>query len=436
MQGLGSSAMLPQVLALSSPRPTRRVQGQGDRPARRRVRHRVDRGPGPRQRARLGSPRLAEHLPRERPRRRPGSCLRTRSGSGGGLDPVGAPAAVTALAAVLVPLALGPEHGWTVWAVCCVLAVVPAVLLWERRLSRCGGNRVLLRTAGFRAGVAANGAFMAYFAGFMFMLTSLLQNGLGLSSVAAGWCSRPRAPRSSPAAAGRQRSLRAGHRPRHRPDGSGQRPGAPSLVGTTFIAVRPERDGSAAAVLATSQQFAGAGGVALVGSLLFKGVGRPRDRRASWRARSTRGAPTSAERPRRHQPRAGAPVTRPVVAVRQEHQGSRRTGRGAVAGRGFRLGHSVGSGRIRTARRRPGTRPRRPGGGPPRPRGAWLSRSSASSPGVRPRRRRWRPPVGRPSCYSRARPAAAGSPRSGREQPRGVPVQEEVPGLIVEAQVV
>ncbi|UGT39455.1 MFS transporter [Nocardia yamanashiensis] len=128
----------------------------------------------------------ARWLPRHEPARRPK------------MDPVGALGISAALALVLVPITLGRPEGWPVWTWVSMAAALPVLLLtlrYENRLLRAGGEPVLdttlVRDRVFGAGMIVSGGYLAFFAGFMLCLTLLLQNGLGMSPLAAGLAFAP-----------------------------------------------------------------------------------------------------------------------------------------------------------------------------------------------------------------------------------------------------
>jgi hypothetical protein len=97
------------------------------------------------------------------------------------------------LALALVPLVLGQSEGWPLWAWASLAVSVPAMaltVLSEQRLGQKGGEPLidlqLFKRRSFSAGIAVNGAFMAYFGSFMLGLTLMLQNGLGLDPLQSG----------------------------------------------------------------------------------------------------------------------------------------------------------------------------------------------------------------------------------------------------------
>ncbi|NUR29141.1 MAG: MFS transporter [Catenulispora sp.] len=111
----------------------------------------------------------------------------------GGLDPAGALLLAAAMTALVVPLAVGREHGWPVWT--WVSLGVGAVLLagfvrWESKVAAVGGTpllnlRVLTRPA-VRPGLAACWTVMGCYSAVAFILTLHLQSGLGFSPLRAG----------------------------------------------------------------------------------------------------------------------------------------------------------------------------------------------------------------------------------------------------------
>ena len=120
-------------------------------------------------------------VPRARGRRRPR------------LDPPGAAGVSASVALALVPLTLGHDQGWPAWTWACLAACAPVfalTLAWERRLTRRGGEPLLdlplFGDRAFAAGAALNFALVFFFGSFMFVLTLLLQDGLGQPPLRAG----------------------------------------------------------------------------------------------------------------------------------------------------------------------------------------------------------------------------------------------------------
>lgn len=241
-------------------------------------------------------------LPRTEPGRRPT------------LDFVGVLGVSGSLALALVPLVLGRDVGWPVWAWALLVLSVPAMTLavrWERGLARKGGQPLLDVTlfSGrvFRTGLAVNAAFMLSFGSSIFVLSILLQNGMGLSALAAGLSFAPMAVVAMGASfAGRVLVARYGLRvltlgcaitglsmllcalQLSFVDGGGAEGWLvasltlmglgnglimPSLIGAPLAEIPPTRAGVASGMLATTQQFANVTGVAVVGALFFTTLG-------------------------------------------------------------------------------------------------------------------------------------------------------------------
>ena len=106
------------------------------------------------------------------------------------LGAVGIPAG---LALVLVPLTVGRDVGWPWWtwaSLTLAVIVLAATLQWERRLADAGGAPVfdpaLFRERAFSRGLGLSIAIFGSFFSFVFALSLLLQNGIGLSPLEAG----------------------------------------------------------------------------------------------------------------------------------------------------------------------------------------------------------------------------------------------------------
>jgi EmrB/QacA subfamily drug resistance transporter len=230
------------------------------------------------------------------------------------LDPLGAIGVSGSVALALVPLTLGRDEGWPVWTWVSLAAALPALALtlaWERRLSRGGGEPLLdltlFRDRAFSAGLLLNFVAILFFGSFMFVLTLLLQSGLGLSPLHAGIVNLPLAltfiamtlfgPRAAARLGPRSITVGAafavagtvalaviamrsgGHltgwdtAPPTALIGLGQGLMVPSLMSAVLTHVRPERAGAAAGVLTTTQQFAIACGVAVIGAVFYTLIG-------------------------------------------------------------------------------------------------------------------------------------------------------------------
>jgi EmrB/QacA subfamily drug resistance transporter len=230
------------------------------------------------------------------------------------LDPLGAVGVSGGLALALVPLTLGRDEGWPAWtwvSLAAALPVLAATIAWERRLTRNGGdpllNLALFRDRAFSAGLLLNFASLFFFGSFMFVLTLLLQSGLGLSPLHAGIVNLPLAltfiamtlygprlaarlgPRSITVGAAFATlgvvalaliAMQAGGQltgwetaPATGLIGIGQGLMVPSLMGAVLSHVRPAQAGAAAGVLTTTQQFAIASGVAVIGAVFYEVIG-------------------------------------------------------------------------------------------------------------------------------------------------------------------
>jgi len=238
------------------------------------------------------------------------------------LDPLGTAGVSGSLALVLVPLILGREEGWPVWtwvSMALSLPVLVTTLRWELRLARRGGEPLLdltlFRNRAFAAGLPVNVAFMGFFGSFMFVMTLLLQGGLGLSPLEAGLTFLPLGVLFSVTSIlGRTLVARYGLRVMTagasisglglvvlivelRELGGAITPAwlliptslvglgnglvLPTLIGAVLAGIQPSHGGAAAGVLTTTQQFASAAGVAVLGAVFFSGLG-PHPSRADF----------------------------------------------------------------------------------------------------------------------------------------------------------
>jgi predicted MFS family arabinose efflux permease len=191
--------------------------------------------------------------------------------------------------------------------------VLAAALAWERRLARAGGQPLidlsLFRQRSFASGLAIGAAFMAAFTSGVFVATLLLQDGLGLSPLSAGESFGPMALTGIAAPLIGRRLL-----PRYGPfrlmlagalinaasllaltlglqalgaaitppwiivtlavTGLGNMLILPALIGSALSGVRPDQAGVASGTFNTTQQFAGAAGIAVIGAVFFAALGR------------------------------------------------------------------------------------------------------------------------------------------------------------------
>ena len=230
------------------------------------------------------------------------------------LDPLGAIGVSVSIALALVPLTLGRDQGWPPWTWGSLAAALPVLALtvaWERRLTRRNGEPLLdlplFRDRTFSAGLLVNFGLVFFFASFMFVLTLLLQAGLGQPPLHAGVEALPLAaaftamsilsPRFSARLGSRSITLGAtittlgtiglavtGARygaeltgwdlaPATVLIGLGQGIALPSLIGAVLAHVRPERAGAAAGILTTTQQFGAASGIAIIGAVFYAVLG-------------------------------------------------------------------------------------------------------------------------------------------------------------------
>ncbi|MGW2382410.1 MFS transporter [Streptomyces sp. NPDC001658] len=236
------------------------------------------------------------------------------SGRRPGLDGIGVLGISGSLALALVPLILGREHGWPVWAWVLLVASVPAMtaaLWWERRVARTGGQPLLdltlFRSKVFNAGLAINAAFMAFFTSYVFVLSLLLQTGLGFSALHAGLIFAPTAVLAMVASL-KGKGLVAKYGLQILTIGSlitavsvlvtavglqaqgggitqpvllvstalmgiGNGLILPSLIGAPMAGVKPAQAGIASGMLSTTQQFASVTGVAVLGAIFFAKLG-------------------------------------------------------------------------------------------------------------------------------------------------------------------
>jgi EmrB/QacA subfamily drug resistance transporter len=230
------------------------------------------------------------------------------------IDGLGTLGTSLGLALVLVPLMMGRTEHWPLWTWLCMAAAVPVIIVtscWEQRLAREGGQPLLdpelFRNRSFTAGLVVNVAFMAFFGSFIFTLTLLLQSGLGLSALHAGLTFAPLGILLGVTSVlGRRLMARYGLKTlalgaaisaigvavivlelhMRGADitaawllaplgliGLGNGLVMPLLMGSVLAGVPPQQAGAASGVLTTSQQFANATGVALLGTVLFAALG-------------------------------------------------------------------------------------------------------------------------------------------------------------------
>ncbi len=241
------------------------------------------------------------------------------------LDPLGACGLAIGLALLLVPLTMGRTAGWPWWMWVSMVAAVPVLALtirWQRVLHNRGGQPLLelslFRARSFTTGLLASFAFMASFASYMFTLALLLQIGLGLNAFHAGLAFAPAgvgfsmsallAPRlvarygsaavvggcvvaaaglaalGAIAAGGGQDASVAWIVVAAAVISMGNGVIVPTLIGSSLRDVPPQHAGAAAGALSTAQQFAGATGVAAIGTLFFATAGSGAGDGMAWAA--------------------------------------------------------------------------------------------------------------------------------------------------------
>jgi MFS family permease len=117
----------------------------------------------------------------------------SRAGDETGLDLLGTALVTLGLAALVLPLVEGRQHGWPAWT-WLSLAAAPAVFvvfaLQQRRLARSGGTPLLdpelFRERSFSAGLLTQFVFWGGQASFFLVLALYLQQGRGLDALQAG----------------------------------------------------------------------------------------------------------------------------------------------------------------------------------------------------------------------------------------------------------
>ncbi|ONH22518.1 MFS transporter [Pseudofrankia asymbiotica] len=231
------------------------------------------------------------------------------------LDPVGVLGISGALALALIPLTLGHGQGWPLWTWVSLGASLPVMLAalgYERRLARRGRAPLvdlsLFASRGFSAGLGIATAFMAFFASSLFVLSLLLQIGLGLSALHAGLSFGPFCLAAvATALVGRKLIARLGARTVIRIGcaisasgtivlagalaaaggqvatgwvigglgviGAGNSMILTAYLGATLATVRPDQAGAVSGTLNTIQQFAAATGLAVIGAVFYAVLG-------------------------------------------------------------------------------------------------------------------------------------------------------------------
>ncbi|GAA4172969.1 MFS transporter [Gryllotalpicola koreensis] len=114
----------------------------------------------------------------------------TRSVRSAGLDPVGSVLFAIGIAAILLPLSLGPQHGWPWWTIVLFTVAVIALVvfaLWERRIDegRALVPMAVLREPVLLAGLAMTATFFCGYGAFFYLFSLSAENGMGLSALGA-----------------------------------------------------------------------------------------------------------------------------------------------------------------------------------------------------------------------------------------------------------
>ncbi|MEV4349314.1 MFS transporter [Actinoplanes sp. NPDC049596] len=233
-----------------------------------------------------------------------------RGGSRHRFDVLGALGIAGSLGLVLVPLTLGREQGWPAWIFALMAAAVPvfaATLWWEHRHTEPVLDLRLFSSRAFAVGLPATATFMMFFNSFFLILTVFWQGGLKLSALGAGLAYLPLGVVFGLVSlVGRGAVTRLGARavpvgslivavgliglavvlhvlrgditvgwllPGTSIVGLGSGVAYLSLISSVLTNVEPSRAGAAAGVLNTTQQFAAATGVAVLGSAFFASLG-------------------------------------------------------------------------------------------------------------------------------------------------------------------
>jgi EmrB/QacA subfamily drug resistance transporter len=119
---------------------------------------------------------------------------------GRGLDPLGVAILTPTLLAFVLPLVLGHDEHWPLWGWLLLAGCVAGLVLFafaENRSGRRGGNPIIpgrvLRHPGFAVSVATLFLAMVLMMGLMFAITLHLQGALGFSALGSGLAFAPQA---------------------------------------------------------------------------------------------------------------------------------------------------------------------------------------------------------------------------------------------------
>ena len=243
----------------------------------------------------------------------PWAIRESRAPDGARLDLAGAALATAALVAVVLPLVLGREHGWPLWAWASLAAALPlaaAFALSQRRLARRGGDPLvppaLFGERAFAVGLLATILFYTGMGAFFLVLALYLQQGRGLDALGSGLVFTPLALGYLVASIAAERLRRLGRQllalggavrvvglagllatvaavaaggdvalllPALVVDGIGMGLLTAPLIATVLADLSPEHAGAASGVLSTAQQVGNALGIAVVGGLFYGALG-------------------------------------------------------------------------------------------------------------------------------------------------------------------
>ena len=219
------------------------------------------------------------------------------------------------LALILFPLVVGRTAGWPIWVWALLILAIPTLalaLLWERRISNRGKMAPVLplplfREPAFVLGLALSIVLFSAFFSFVFCLTLVLQDGLGLTPLLAGATFGPLGLAFAIGSIA-ARSFIARHgavviiagtvlvafallaleiilsTSNHQAPawllaipmaavGLGNGVAVPAVIGQVLSRIHPERVGAASGVLTTAQQFSSALGIAVIGGYFFFSLG-------------------------------------------------------------------------------------------------------------------------------------------------------------------
>ncbi|GAA2267483.1 MULTISPECIES: MFS transporter [Kitasatospora] len=238
----------------------------------------------------------------------------SRSATARGLDLVGFAIVTPGLLLLLIPLVEGRQAGWPLWSWVCLVASVVVLGVFarhQRQLSQRGGTPLvepaLFKTRSFLTGLLTMFTVYAGMASFFLVFALYLQEGLGFSALKSGLVCLPCGVGFFALSMGSPRIVRAlGHRTLalgavilgigeiamalvalradSRPStallallmlviGAGMGAMGPPLIAQVLLGVPGEHTGSASGVLSTTQQMAGALGVALIGIIFYGTLG-------------------------------------------------------------------------------------------------------------------------------------------------------------------